>query len=133
MINVEAFNKVAREARLIPAYFDIGGCDVTREMSPEKPLNSAHELDVNRLGEDELKLVFHIGDFGEKHEVVNVESKHERDWRRGVRFIEWITDVSGIDAGIVWVRSKPHGVEDLVDFIIPVTRSATKTVESFLE
>ncbi len=77
---MEALDKVAGETGLIEMNVDIGGCDVPREMSSQKPFNSAHEFDVNELGKDALKLVLHIGALGEKHKVVNVEAKHEKNW-----------------------------------------------------
>ncbi len=54
----------------------VGRCDVSREMSAKKLFDSPHELDVDKIRENALKLVFHLNTLGEKDEVIDIEAKH---------------------------------------------------------
>ncbi len=105
---MKALNKVVGETGLVKVNVHIDGRDIPREMSAEKPFGGPHELNIDKVGENALELVFHISALGEEHKVINVETKNQRVWQSGFGIIRWVMDVAGINRWIVRVGSKSH-------------------------
>jgi hypothetical protein len=100
------------------------------EMNSGEPFNNAHKVDFARFGQKMTEKLFDSRVFGEIDEIVNVETKGEWTRRFGTRWGLWILDKPSVETRIFKGRGWANGAKDCIDFVIPMMRTESKTVES---
>ncbi len=58
-----------------------GGCDVPRKMNPKKPLEDAHEINLEQFGQETAGQRFNLRIFREIHKVIHIKAKGEMVFR----------------------------------------------------
>ncbi len=103
------------------------------EVGAEEPVDRSHEIDGDEAGEEFFKATFHRGVLGEVDKIVDVKANGKGGCgyvRGGVGRID---DVACKHARVGRVLSEADALEDSLDFVVPMARTASETVESFLE
>jgi hypothetical protein len=108
-------------------------CDAPREVDAKEPFNNTHKITLAALTEQAAEQGFNSGIFGEVDEVVNVKAQRERMFRRTAGGVLWVTEKSGVKAGVFQGRGETDRNKNSINFVVPMSRTSTETIKCFEE
>jgi hypothetical protein len=108
-------------------------CDAPREVDAKEPFNNTHKINLAAFTEQAAEQRFNSGIFGEVDEVVNVKAQRERMFRRTAGGVLWVTDKSGVKAGVFQGRGETDRNKNSINFVVPMSRTSTETIKCFEE
>jgi hypothetical protein len=98
-------------------------------MDAKEPLDNPHEIHFAPFGQQTTEEGFGGRVFGEIDKVINVETKWEWAWLLWGSWVLWILNKASVKTRIFKRWGEIDGSEDCIDFIIPMTWIAPKTIE----
>jgi hypothetical protein len=106
-------------------------CDAPREVDAKEPFNNTHKINLAAFTEQAAEQGFNSGIFGKVDEVVNVKAQRERMFRRTAGGVLWVTDKSGVKAGVFQRRGETDRNKNSIDLVVPMSRTSTETIKCF--
>ena len=105
---VKPFDQIAREPGLVQMASRLSVVVAPGEMRAQEPLNNTHELNLDEIRQDLLKLLLHSIARREIDKVVNVEPQRDRLVRGNVTLVVWVLDIAQVHTRVVGIPSEPH-------------------------
>ena len=127
-VHTKTFHKISCKTCLVE--MDIEAILIANpgKVNAQKPFNNSHKINWDKFGKNGLEFDFNVIFCREKDKVVNVKAQCDRNLGGCIRRVGWVVNTTRVDARIIGIRKKTHGAEDAADLVIPVFRTAAKSV-----